>query len=119
MQFKLLSALSLASLAAATAISRRTGGGGGNPEPIPASQCSTAPVQCCTDGGKASDETFAPILALLGINVIGDALVGTGCSAVPVVGVGSGAECDSFAYCCEDNSHSLISVSCVPVIIDL
>ncbi|KAH8824400.1 hypothetical protein DL96DRAFT_207424 [Flagelloscypha sp. PMI_526] len=89
------------------------------PPSIPASQCSTGPVQCCTDGGKAEDSVFAPIIAALGISVPLDALVGTGCAAVPVVGVGSGAECDSFAYCCEDNSHSLISVSCVPVIIDL
>ncbi|KAH8813820.1 fungal hydrophobin [Flagelloscypha sp. PMI_526] len=118
MQFKLLSALSLASLAAATALPRR-GGGGGEPEPIPASECSSAPVVCCTNGGKASDEAFSPILAALGLNVDLDALVGTGCAALPVVGVGSGAECDSYAYCCEDNSHSLISVNCVPVIVDL
>ncbi|KAH8836010.1 hydrophobin 2 [Flagelloscypha sp. PMI_526] len=116
MQFKIISALALASLAAATALPRTGGGGGGG---TPASQCSTGPVQCCTDGGKASSSVFAPILALLGLNVIGDILVGTGCADVPVVGVGSGAECNAFAYCCEDNSHSLISIGCLPVILDL
>ncbi|KAH8797885.1 hydrophobin [Flagelloscypha sp. PMI_526] len=115
MQFKVISALTLATLATATAVNRRND----SPPTIPASQCSTGPVQCCTDGGKASDSAFAPILALLGLDVVGDLLVGTGCADVPVVGVGSGAECDAFAYCCEDNSHSLISVSCVPVILDL
>ncbi|KAH8797880.1 hypothetical protein DL96DRAFT_1720780 [Flagelloscypha sp. PMI_526] len=76
-------------------------------------------LQCCTDGGKVSDSIFTPILAALGIDVLADVIVGTGCADVPVVGVSSGADCNAFAYCCEDNSQSLISVSCVLVIPDL
>ena len=114
MQFKLISIVALsATLAAATTIPRTT------PAPIPASQCSTGPVQCCNESGKASDSVFAPILALIGVVLPLDALVGTGCASVPVVGVGSGAECDATAFCCQDNSRSLISLSCIPVIIDL
>ncbi|KAI0738365.1 fungal hydrophobin-domain-containing protein [Daedaleopsis nitida] len=102
---------SLAILAAATPF---PGGGSGSE---PASSCSTAPVQCCDQTGTASSEPFAGVLAGLGV-VVQDvnALVGLSCSSVNVVGVGSGATCDTNAVCCQDNSlGGLAAIGCVPV----
>ena len=79
-----LSALTI--LAAATP----TPGGSGGTEP--ASSCSTAPVQCCQTTGTASDPGIATVLKGLGVTVQDvDALVVLTCSAISVVGVGSGA----------------------------
>ncbi|KAH9940186.1 fungal hydrophobin [Epithele typhae] len=103
--------LAVSILAAATPT---PGGSGGT---IPASSCSTGPVQCCQTSGSASDPAISTVLAGLGI-VVQDvnALVGLTCSAVSVVGVGSGATCDASALCCSENSFGgLASIGCVPV----
>ena len=82
MQFKIFTAVALATLAAATAVPRGGGGGGG----------SGGDVQCCQQTTKASDPAAAGVLALLGI-VLQDVnvLVGLNCSPITVIGGGNGA----------------------------
>ncbi|KAI5122415.1 hypothetical protein M0805_002965 [Coniferiporia weirii] len=87
----------------------------------PASECNTAPVQCCDSVTSAGSSAAAPILASIGV-VVQDLNIPVGltCSPISVVGVGSGATCSENAVCCEDNSHGgLVSIGCVPVDLDL
>ncbi|CAL1699884.1 unnamed protein product [Somion occarium] len=82
----------------------------------PASDCNTAPIQCCDTVTKADSAAAAGVLGPLGI-VVQDVnvLVGLTCSPISVIGVGS-AGCSASPVCCQDNSHGgLISVGCIPV----
>jgi hypothetical protein len=78
------------------------------------SQCTTGPVQCCQTVGNSSNSAIATILALLGLEVAADVLLGLGCSPISVIGVGAGS-CSAQTVCCEDNSSSLISIGCLPI----
>ena len=71
---KLAVVTSLAILAAATPMPN-----------VPASQCTTGPIQCCNSVQKASDPSVSKLLGLLGI-VVQDvtALVGVTCSPISV-----------------------------------
>ncbi|CAL1699901.1 unnamed protein product [Somion occarium] len=82
----------------------------------PASDCSTAPIQCCDTVTKADSADAAGVLGALGIVLQDiDALVGLTCSPISVIGVGS-TGCSASPVCCEDNSHGgFISIGCVPV----
>ncbi|KDQ53856.1 hypothetical protein JAAARDRAFT_38816 [Jaapia argillacea MUCL 33604] len=107
--FKLATFTTLSILAVATAAWDTT--------PIPASDCTTGPIQCCNTVETASDPAAAGILALLGI-VLQDLTteVGLTCSPITAIGVGSGSSCSASPVCCTDNSHGgLISIGCVPV----
>ncbi|KDQ55051.1 hypothetical protein JAAARDRAFT_692493 [Jaapia argillacea MUCL 33604] len=107
--FKLATFTTLSILAVATAAWDTT--------PIPASQCTTGPIQCCDTVESASSPAAAGILASIGV-VVQDvtALVGLTCSPITVIGVGSGSSCSASPVCCTDNSHGgLISIGCVPV----
>ena len=56
-----------------------------------AQSCSTGAIQCCESVEKASDPSASKVLAGLDIILQDlDVLVGLTCSAVSVVGVGSG-----------------------------
>ncbi|TFK46055.1 fungal hydrophobin [Heliocybe sulcata] len=83
----------------------------------PAGQCTTGNLQCCNSVSTASDPAVATLLGSLGIpiqDVTG--LVGLTCSAINVVGVGSGDACSESPVCCSDNAYGgLISIGCVPV----
>ncbi|KAH8092553.1 fungal hydrophobin [Cristinia sonorae] len=82
---------------------------------LPASQCNTQPVQCCDSTFTEGSAAGAALLSSLGIPVQDvNALLGQGCSPLSVVGVG-GESCSANPVCCQDNSHSVVSVSCVPV----
>jgi hypothetical protein len=85
--FYKLAILSLISLAVATP-TRRNGGGGAPP----ASQCNTAPVQCCQDVQSAGSDAASKLLATVGV-VVQDLTIPIGitCTPITVVGVGSGA----------------------------
>ena len=83
MQFKALTAFSVASiLAAATAAPN---GGGSSP----ANQCTTGSLECCNSTGQATDPAISTLLGLLGIDVSDvTALVGVTCSPITVIGAG-------------------------------
>ncbi|KAJ7587122.1 hydrophobin 2 [Mycena floridula] len=101
MQFKLSAiTLALATLAVATPTIRTAAPPG---------------TECCSSVQDASAPGISTILALLGINVSSvTGLVGLGCSPITVIGVGNGA-CSATTVTCQDNSHSLISLGCIPV----
>ncbi|PPQ87952.1 hypothetical protein CVT25_001137 [Psilocybe cyanescens] len=105
MQFKVLSALAFATLAAATVTPvRRNGGGGGST--IPASQCNTGDLQCCNSAQAANSAAASALLGLLGI-VVEDvsALVGLTCTPISAIGVG-GNSCTAQPVCCTNNTFS-------------
>ncbi|KAF9061190.1 fungal hydrophobin-domain-containing protein [Rhodocollybia butyracea] len=81
---------------------------------IPASQCSTGPVQCCDSTETAGSGLGSLLLGLLGIVVQDlDLLLGVSCSPIDVLG---GGTCTSQAVCCEDNAvGGLISIGCIVV----
>ncbi|KIJ25107.1 hypothetical protein M422DRAFT_273964 [Sphaerobolus stellatus SS14] len=99
-------ALSAAILAAATPMPN---------EPI--SQCNTGDAQCCNSVTSASDPSTAALLGLLGIVLQSvDILIGTGCTPITVIGVGSGANCAQQPVCCTDNNfNGLVNVGCSPI----
>ncbi|KAF8153772.1 fungal hydrophobin-domain-containing protein [Crassisporium funariophilum] len=113
MQFKVLSALALVTLAAATP-TRRTG------EPTPASQCNTGDLQCCNSAQAANSAAASALLGLLGI-VVQDvtAIVGITCSPITAIGVG-GNSCSAQPVCCSNNSfHGVVALGCTPVNLNL
>ncbi|TFK79368.1 fungal hydrophobin [Polyporus arcularius HHB13444] len=82
------------------------------------STCSTGPIQCCNQVGKADESVFNVLLGLLGIVVDGvDVLLGLDCSPISVIGVGGGS-CDANVVCCQNNNvGGLISIGCIPIIL--
>ncbi|KAI0737179.1 hypothetical protein C8Q80DRAFT_1214640 [Daedaleopsis nitida] len=79
---KLFTLSALAVLAAATPAPNVNGGTSG---------CTTGPIQCCESLQTPNSTAVAPILAGLGIVIDDlDVLVGLTCSAISVVGIGSG-----------------------------
>ncbi|THU90445.1 fungal hydrophobin [Dendrothele bispora CBS 962.96] len=106
MQFTLLASLAtLATLAAAT---------------IPASQCTTGPIECCDSVQPASSDAVSKVLATIGV-VLQDVNVDVGltCSPVSVIGVG-GNSCSASPVCCEDKTFApLAAINCVPVDLSL
>ncbi|TFK32936.1 fungal hydrophobin [Crucibulum laeve] len=101
----LLATISISSLAVAT---------------LPASQCTTGPVQCCNSVEKASSASVSKLLGLLGI-VVDDvnALVGVTCSPITVIGAG-GNSCSAQSVCCSNNSfNGVVALGCTPVNLNL
>ncbi|KAK0200383.1 hydrophobin 2 [Desarmillaria ectypa] len=89
--------------------------------PIPASQCSTANMQCCDALERADSTPVGVILGLIGV-VLQDleALVGITCSPISIIGIGQGTKCANQAVCCQNNTfNGLIAIGCVPIIIQL
>jgi len=87
----------------------------------PASQCQTAPVQCCNSVEAAGAPGVSALLATVGV-VLQDVNIPIGitCTPISVVGVGSGASCNSQAVCCDNNSfHGIVAIGCTPVNIAL
>ncbi|TFK43773.1 fungal hydrophobin-domain-containing protein [Crucibulum laeve] len=100
----------ITSLAAATP-TRRT---------LPASHCTTGPIQCCNSIQSANSAAASNILALLGI-VVQDvtALVGLTCDPITVIGAG-GNSCSAQSVCCENNSFDgVVALGCTPVDLSL
>ncbi|KDR76925.1 hypothetical protein GALMADRAFT_419471 [Galerina marginata CBS 339.88] len=114
MQFKVLSALAFATLAAATVAPVRR-----NDAP-PASQCNTGDLQCCNTVQSASSPAGATLLGLVGV-VVGSVtgLVGGTCTPITAIGVG-GNSCSAQPVCCTNNSfNGLVAIGCTPVNINL
>ncbi|KAF4580785.1 hypothetical protein EYR38_003072 [Pleurotus pulmonarius] len=90
------------------------------PTSIPASQCTTGPVQCCNNLAKADSPLALTMLDPLNIVVQGvDVLVGITCLPLSVIGIG-GISCSSQAVCCQNNNfNGLIAIGCTPVNLNL
>ncbi|KAI0737153.1 fungal hydrophobin-domain-containing protein [Daedaleopsis nitida] len=109
---KLFTLSALAVLAAATPAPNVNGGSGAG-----TSGCTTGPIQCCESLQTPNSTAVAPILKGLGI-VIQDlnVLVGLTCSAISVIGIGSGNDCNAHTVCCDDNNvGGLLSIGCLPI----
>ncbi|KAF4580673.1 hypothetical protein EYR40_003072 [Pleurotus pulmonarius] len=90
------------------------------PTSIPASQCSTGPVQCCNSLEEADSLPVATLLGLLGVVIQGvDVLVGITCSPLSVIGIGSNS-CNAQAVCCQHNDvNGVVAIGCTPVNLNL
>uniref|UniRef100_A0A0W0GEQ8 Hydrophobin n=1 Tax=Moniliophthora roreri TaxID=221103 RepID=A0A0W0GEQ8_MONRR len=96
-QFKLFSVAFLASLAAATT--------------IPASPCTTGPIQCRNSKDLADGPTACILLGLLIVLVqSADVLVGIACNPIDVIGLGSEV-CSAEPLCCTNNDFSKLDAS--------
>ncbi|KAG7087846.1 hypothetical protein E1B28_013784 [Marasmius oreades] len=113
---KFFAVSALSTLAAATAIERRTG--------QPNEQCPG--LQCCQQTGLASSSSIISAvtaidpLALLTLllSVPASVLVGVNCSPITVIGGGNGACSGGTTVVCNDNSHGgLLNIGCVPITI--
>ncbi|KJA23934.1 hypothetical protein HYPSUDRAFT_66025 [Hypholoma sublateritium FD-334 SS-4] len=98
-----------------TAAARRS-----TPSNAPSSQCNTGPVQCCNSVQQANNPVVSLLLDLLNIGGLsGDTQVGTTCSPLSAVGVGSNS-CSSQTVCCENNSfNGVVAIGCTPININL
>ncbi|KAF6756253.1 hydrophobin-251 [Ephemerocybe angulata] len=115
MQFTLITALALASVAVAVPT-----GGPILPPPIPASQCNTGPVQCCNSVQSAGDPSLAALFALLGISVTDvNAIVGLTCTPISVIAL-PGNSCSAQPVCCTNNTfNGVVALGCTPVNLNL
>ncbi|TEB33731.1 fungal hydrophobin [Coprinellus micaceus] len=99
---KLIAALALASVVAAT--------------PTKRAECSTGPIQCCNSVQKAGAPAVSTLLGLLGI-VVQDVNipVGVTCSPISIIGV-PGNSCSSQPVCCTNNSfNGIVAIGCSPI----
>ncbi|KAK1223221.1 hypothetical protein PQX77_013921 [Marasmius sp. AFHP31] len=105
---KFLALSAITTLAAATAIVKRTGGGSVGEGSCPG-------IQCCETITKGTDPAVVAII--MGIILITEkVLFGLNCSPITIIG-GNGT-CSSTAAYCEDNSRGgLISIGCLPIAI--
>ncbi|TFK26942.1 fungal hydrophobin [Coprinopsis marcescibilis] len=125
MQFKVLIALTLASVCLAAP-------SGGTPPATPPTppppstpppapgQCNTGPVQCCNSVQRADSEAASKLLALLGIVVQDLSIpIGLTCSPISVIGL-PGNSCSSQPVCCTNNSfNGVVAIGCTPININL
>ncbi|KAJ2919543.1 hypothetical protein MD484_g954, partial [Candolleomyces efflorescens] len=84
-------------------------GGHGNGSHDQVNQCNNGKVYCCnqTQDVQSIDKKTSLILDLLDVNVSNlQGLVGSNCSPITAVGIGSGASCLSQQVCCEKNYNS-------------
>ncbi|KAI9462534.1 hypothetical protein F5148DRAFT_1213413 [Russula earlei] len=103
----------LAVFAAAGSVAAQCNGGTDPPSltPIPASQCNTGPVQCCSTYTSPTNSVVALLSGLLGL--VPNLSLGAGLSCVSLIG---GASCSNTAVCCNNiNQSGLINLGCTPV----
>ncbi|KAJ3477110.1 hypothetical protein NLI96_g10691 [Meripilus lineatus] len=84
-----------------------------------AGSCNTGPIQCCNQVQAANGGgPITALLTLLGIVISPlNALVGSDCSPINVIGVGQ-SQCSATPVCCENNNvGGLISIGCIPIIL--
>lgn len=90
---------------------------------MPASQCNNGNIQCCNELKKYSELDLKERNEVT--NIVGgvvDALhgqFGVDCTSVSVLGL-AGNQCNAQTVCCHNvESSALISISCVPININL
>ncbi|CAL1710922.1 unnamed protein product [Somion occarium] len=83
-------------------------------------QCNTGSIQCCNQVVTADSGLGGLLLGLLNIVVTDlNVLLGVECDPITVIG-GGGSACDAHPVCCENKSiGGLISIGCIPIIINL
>ncbi|KIJ06437.1 fungal hydrophobin [Paxillus involutus ATCC 200175] len=104
---RLFTIASVAALALAGAI----------PSTTPASQCNTGGLQCCNNVQSATSANAANPEWDLVSKVVGLAgNVGTSCTPITAIGLGSGSSCTAQPVCCTGNTfNGLVNIGCTPV----
>ncbi|KAF9521764.1 fungal hydrophobin-domain-containing protein [Crepidotus variabilis] len=89
--------------------------------PPPASQCNTGELYCCNNLEAANTDAISGILAALLVEVQPvTAIIGTSCSPIDVLSIGSGGNCAAQPVCCQNNHYEgLVVIGCSPVNINL
>ncbi|CAA7263588.1 unnamed protein product [Cyclocybe aegerita] len=83
--------------------------------------CNTGPVQCCNSLYENESEQANLLISLVGavVGPIGTQ-VGANCSPLSVIGVGSGASCNTQPVCCSNNKfNGLVAIGCSPINVNL
>ncbi|KAF9465337.1 hydrophobin [Collybia nuda] len=91
------------------------------PVPDNVNSCNTGTIQCCQqffDSDSASATALLGLAGLLGDGATGQ--IGTNCTPITPIGLGSGSNCRQAPMCCTENSYNgLIVVGCNPINVSL
>ncbi|KAG5640792.1 hypothetical protein DXG03_007189 [Asterophora parasitica] len=94
-----------------------------SPTPAPGiyGSCNTGSIQCCQQSFASDSSSATALLDLVGIPLNGlTGQVGTSCTPITPIGLGSGANCRQAPMCCSDNHYNgLIVVGCTPINVSL
>ncbi|RXW20039.1 hypothetical protein EST38_g5797 [Candolleomyces aberdarensis] len=111
--FSLVAASSLLLLAAAAPGGKETGGHND------VSQCNNGEIYCCnqTQEAESVDKRTSLILELVGVDASNlQGVVGSNCSPLTAIGVGSGGSCSTQQVCCQKNfNNGLVVIGCSPI----
>ncbi|KAF9531297.1 fungal hydrophobin-domain-containing protein [Crepidotus variabilis] len=78
--------------------------------------CNSGPVQCCNSVSEADSKQADFFKSLLNVAIPIGTKIGSTCSPISAVGVGSGSSCQSQPVCCENNHfNGLVAIGCSPI----
>ncbi|KAF9465667.1 fungal hydrophobin-domain-containing protein [Collybia nuda] len=88
-----------------------------SPAPDNYESCNTGTIQCCQQFHDAQSTSATTLLGLIGIPANGlTGQIGTSCTPITPIGLGSGANCRQAPMCCSDNKYNgLVVVGCNPI----
>ncbi|KAG5641022.1 hypothetical protein DXG03_006363 [Asterophora parasitica] len=87
------------------------------PVPTIYQSCNTGTIQCCQQFFDANSESASELLGLAGF--LGDSpigQIGTSCTPITPIGLGSGNNCVQAPMCCSENSYNgFLVTGCAPI----
>ncbi|RXW17017.1 hypothetical protein EST38_g8829 [Candolleomyces aberdarensis] len=101
---RIFAVLAASSVFLAASAAPAPGGHGGSVD-----QCNGGQVSCCNQVSEVSsvDKSTSILLSLIGVDVGSlTGLVGSNCSPISALAIGSGASCSTQQVCCQDNYYS-------------
>ncbi|RXW12629.1 hypothetical protein EST38_g13225 [Candolleomyces aberdarensis] len=111
---RIFAVLAASSVFLAASAAPAPGGHGGSVD-----QCNGGQVSCCNQVSEVSsvDKSTSILLSLIGVDVGSlTGLVGSNCSPISALAIGSGASCSTQQVCCQNNYYNgLVNVGCSPV----
>ncbi|KAF5379706.1 hypothetical protein D9615_005675 [Tricholomella constricta] len=92
-----------------------------SPTPSIYGSCNTGSIQCCQQSFASDSASASALLGLVGIPIDGLAgQVGTSCTPITPIGLGSGANCRQAPMCCSSNNYNgLVVIGCTPINVSL
>ncbi|KAF5377859.1 hypothetical protein D9615_006748 [Tricholomella constricta] len=91
------------------------------PVPEIVQSCNTGTIQCCQqffDSHTDSAHTLLGLAGIIGGSPLGQ--VGTSCTPITPIGLGSGNNCRQAPMCCSENNYNgLVVVGCTPINVSL
>nr|AAL05426.1 hydrophobin [Tricholoma terreum] len=87
------------------------------PLPGGSSQCNTGSIQCCQQTYSSTSSEASLIASIVGLDLSGvTGSIGSQCSPISAIGLGSGSSCTQQPVCCSNNNYQgLIVVGCSPI----